>query len=365
MESRLVKACLLGVLIVCLPWHSLSQSSGKDATAAQSEAEYVCLMHPDEKSKAEGTCSKCGMALKQPSRQGKSEVAPTSRWGPDYFPNVTLTTQDGKKVRFYDDLLKGKVVAITMIYTNCVDNCPLETARMLQMQKMLGDRVGKDIFFYSISIDPRRDTPEVLKSYAEKYKAGPGWLFLTGDEKDIELISRKLGLYSEPDPNDRDGHLPTLLLGNVPAGVWMRNSALDNPSFLTIKLNQVLGNYSDQRKGAVKSPSVAARLEFTKGQYLFATRCVACHTIGGGDHIGPDLAGVTRLRERRWLTRFIMTPEKMIEEKDPIAMALFKKYKEVRMPYLRLTQSDVASLIDYIEAQTVALRAKEYGGTTK
>ena len=84
-------------------------------------------------------------------------------WGANYFPNVPLTTQDGTTVRFYDDLLKGKSVAINLIYTSCQDECPLETARLVQVQRLLGDRVGRDIFFYSISIDPKRDTPEVLK----------------------------------------------------------------------------------------------------------------------------------------------------------------------------------------------------------
>ncbi|MGB7620739.1 MAG: SCO family protein, partial [Terriglobia bacterium] len=112
--------------------------------------------------------------------------ANNSRWGANYFPNVPLITQDGKTVHFYDDLLKGKLVAIDLIYTHCKDACPLETARLAQVQKMLGDRVGKDIFFYSISIDPKRDTPEVLKEYAEKFHVGPGWTFLTGKEEDIE-----------------------------------------------------------------------------------------------------------------------------------------------------------------------------------
>ena len=77
-------------------------------------------------------------------------------WGANFFPNTELTTQDGKKVKFYDDLVKGKIVVIDLIYTHCVDSCPLETARLAQVQKILGDAVGKDIFFYSISIDPTR-----------------------------------------------------------------------------------------------------------------------------------------------------------------------------------------------------------------
>src|SRR5207244_9429441 len=95
-----------------------------------------------------------------------------SRWGASYFPNVTLTTQDGASVRFYDDLVKGKIVAINLIYTSCTYACPLETARLAQVQKLLGDRMGRDVFFYSITIDPDHDTPAVLKAYAEQFHAG-------------------------------------------------------------------------------------------------------------------------------------------------------------------------------------------------
>ena len=127
-------------------------------------------------------------------------------WGADYFPNVPLTTQDGKTVRFYDDLLKGKSVAINVIFTTCTDVCPLETANLVQLTKLLGDRVGKDVRLYSISIDPKRDTPEVLKAYAEKFGAGgPGWLFLTGKAEDIKLITKKLALIRDRDnPTGRE-----------------------------------------------------------------------------------------------------------------------------------------------------------------
>ena len=108
-----------------------------------------------------------------------------SRWGANHFPNIELITQDGKKVHFYDDLIKGKIVAIDLIYTTCQYSCPLETARLAQVQKKLGDRVGKDIFFYSISIDPKHDTPDVLKAYVEQFHVGPGWTFLTGKKEDI------------------------------------------------------------------------------------------------------------------------------------------------------------------------------------
>jgi protein SCO1/2 len=230
------------------------------------------------------------------------------------------------------------------------------------VQKLLGDQVGKDIFFYSISIDPKHDTPEVLKAYAEKFKVGPGWLFLTGKEGEIELISKKLGLYSTPDPSNADGHTPTLLIGNVAAGQWMKLSALDNTKFLARKLSELIDNRQDRRADAMKGTAQAATLDINKGQYLFATRCAVCHTIGHGDKVGPDLLGVTTTRDRAWLRRYIGVPDKVLAENDPIATALFKKYKEIRMPNMGLHEVDVATLIDYIDAQTAALRAVDSAG---
>ena len=116
-----------------------------------------------------------------------------SPWGADYFPNIKLVDQDGKTVRFYDDLIKDKVVAINFIYTHCGDSCPLETASLRQVQKLLGDRVGKDIFFYSISIDPKHDTPKVLKEYSERFRIGSGWSFLTGTKADTTLAAKEIG----------------------------------------------------------------------------------------------------------------------------------------------------------------------------
>ena len=115
-------------------------------------------------------------------------AARANPWGADYFPNVPLTTQDGKVVRFYDDLLKGKSVAINVIFTDCTEVCPLETANLVQVTRVLGERVGRDVHFYSISIDPKRDTPKVLKAYADKF--GAKWLFLTGREDDVKLIAK-------------------------------------------------------------------------------------------------------------------------------------------------------------------------------
>jgi protein SCO1/2 len=280
-----------------------------------------------------------------------------SRYGADYFPNVELTTQDGKTVHFFDDLLKDKIVVIDLIYTHCVDSCPLETARLADVQRRLGDRVGKDIFFYSITIDPKRDTPKVLKAYAEKYHVGPGWLFLTGKPDDITLISKKLGLYSDPDPNNRDGHTAGLIIGNQKTGKWMRGSAGDNASFLTQTIAQFIGNaYARQPQVAQSNPD-GSHLKFDKGRYLFNARCAACHTIGHGDKIGPDLFGVAGVRDRTWLARFIQNPDRALAAGDPIATALFQKYKGVVMPNLRMTDDETSAVIGFLESQQQASNA--------
>jgi protein SCO1/2 len=269
----------------------------------------------------------------------------------NYFPNVPLRTQDGTTVRFYDDLLKGKSVVINVIYTRCKDLCPLETARLAQVRNLLGERVGKDIFFYSISIDPEHDTPAVLKAYMDKFRVGPGWQFLTGKKEDIVLVRKKLGLWSRTDAYDPDGHLGSVMVGNEPAGQWMRQSAVDNPRFLATKISTFLIGWKNQPQVPQTSYATARPIEgLDAGTYLFRTRCSACHTIGQGQAVGPDLLRVASIRDRAWLARYIKTPDKLLAEKDPIATELFAKYG-VRMPNLRLGDGDVETLIQYLEAQ--------------
>lgn len=284
--------------------------------------------------------------------------ADNARWGADYFPNVPLVTQDGKTVHFYDDLIKGKTVVLDMIYTHCVDSCPLETARLVQVQHMLGDKVGKDIFFYSITIDPKRDTPKVLKQYAETYHAGPGWTFLTGKKDDIDLVAKKLGLYSDPDPNNRDGHQPGVLIGNEPTHQWMLDAATDNPRFMSIMIEDWLSTWKNRKAGPLPSYANVPSVQ-KDGRYLFTRHCAACHTIGHGDKIGPDLIGVADVRDRAWLARQIATPDEVLASKDPIATALWNKYKHVNMPNLRLDQDEVALIIDFLKNPTVTAQTND------
>ena len=282
-----------------------------------------------------------------------------SRWGASYFPNVRLTTHEGELVRFFDDLIKNKVVVINFIYTTCPDSCPLETARLVEVQRLLGDRVGRDVFIYSISIDPKRDTPEVLKEYAANYGVGPGWLFLTGKESDITLIRKKLGLYIQEIQDGSNDHNLSLIIGNQSTGRWMKRSPFENPYFLANQIGSWLHNWKVVDPAA-KSYEHAPKLEpLSLGENLFRTRCAACHTIGAGDivkpeerRVGPDLLGVTQKRPREWLTRWLADPEKMLAEKDPIVMALYAKYKNLPMPNMQLNGKEVSAVLDYIDAES-------------
>ncbi len=154
-----------------------------------------------------------------------------------FFPNVALRTQENKEVHFYDDLIKDKIVMINMMYTSCKDLCPLLTANLARVHKLLGQhgkRVGRDIHMYSISLDPEYDTPQVLKQYMKAQRVGPGWTFLTGTPKDIEFLRRSLG-YEDPLPfrdKNKENHAGMVRYGNEPLTRWAMLQGMGNPKLL-------------------------------------------------------------------------------------------------------------------------------------
>lgn len=157
------------------------------------------------------------------------------RMATNEFPNVPLVTQGGKPVMFYDDLIKDKKVVINFMYTDCPDACPLDTAKLVRVQKALGERVGRDLFMYSITLDPEHDTPAVLKQYAESYGAGPGWLFLTGERTFIDMVRFKLG-----ERRDKGAHSNTLRIGNGARGEWMTLSMDGDVARLVTEIGKTL-----------------------------------------------------------------------------------------------------------------------------
>ena len=275
-----------------------------------------------------------------------------SPWGADYFPNVSLITDNGESVRFFDDLIENKVVSINFIYTTCVDTCPLETAQLVRVQQILGDRLGKDVFFYSISIDPEHDTPSVLRDYKERF--GARWTFLTGENADIIQLRRKLGLYVEEIQDGSNNHNVNMIIGNQATGRWMKRSPFENPYVLADQIGNWLTDWRAPPGGDDYANAPELR-SISRGEQLFRTRCATCHSLDGDeaeDALGPDLAGVTKKRELNWLISWLRAPDKMLEKKDPIATALYARYNNLAMPNMRLNRQEAMDLIDYMEKES-------------
>jgi len=139
-----------------------------------------------------------------------------------YFGDVELLNQDGVKLRFYSDLLKGRTVVIIPFFTTCTNICPPMNATMERIQDALGDRLGKQVFLISISVDPATDTPQRLKAYAAKFHAKPGWSFITGSKENVDWALHKLGQYVE----DKNSHTSIMIIGNEATGLWKKAFAL-------------------------------------------------------------------------------------------------------------------------------------------
>lgn len=151
-----------------------------------------------------------------------------------YFPNCILQTHENKEVRFYDDLIKNRIVVINMFYAQCEGICPGMTANLLKVQKLLGERVGKDIFMYSLTLKPEQDSVSSLHHYAMMHRLRPGWQLLRGSVQDTELLRVKLG-FTDPDPDvDRDtsSHIGMVRFGNDAIGSWGACPSLAKPEQL-------------------------------------------------------------------------------------------------------------------------------------
>jgi protein SCO1/2 len=135
-----------------------------------------------------------------------------------YFSDVELINQDGQKMRFYSDVLKDKVVIINAFFSTCTSVCPPMNRNLEKIQEALGDRLGKEVFLVSISVDPENDTPTRLKEYSQRFHARPGWLFLTGKKENVDWALYKVGQYVEA----KNDHTTVLIIGNEPKGLWKK-----------------------------------------------------------------------------------------------------------------------------------------------
>jgi protein SCO1/2 len=198
---------------------------------------YTCPMHPEVKSKKKGQCPKCKMDLRPAGTEAAATTAEAATAGAAHeshvaskmsIPDVELLDQDGRAVRFYTDLVKGKVVAVNFIFTTCTTICPPLGATFARVQKELGERAGRDVHLISISVDPATDTPERLKAWGAKFHAAAGWTFVTGRKPQVDELLRALGA-ATASPSE---HSPAVLVGNDAAGQWTRAYGLARPAVL-------------------------------------------------------------------------------------------------------------------------------------
>ena len=278
--SRLCKAFVLTVIMLAgidVEAHAIAgaggveQSSPQKKSATKQVKSYSCPMHPEVKSTKRGKCPKCKMDLRLESAvtstavtsnqnlivdnavaeaaatNANSTAADTSSNAPEsarkmVIPDVEVLDQNGDALHFYSDLIKGKSVAINFIFTNCTTICPPLAATFARVQKEMGDKVGKDVHFISISVDPLTDTPERLKAWGSKFKAGAGWTFVTGDKQEMNKLLNALGA----SVSLREDHSPTVIVGNDLKGVWTRTYGLARPAQLMRLIMDVIEGKVDE-----------------------------------------------------------------------------------------------------------------------
>jgi protein SCO1 len=166
------------------------------------------------------------------------------------YTNAKLRTQDNQEVRFYDDLIRGKQAVINFMYAECHGACPMVTRTLITTYNSLKERMGKDLFFYSITVKPEDDTPAALKHYAKTRKADlPGWYFLTGNSYDIETIRFRLFGMAHPGFDlDSAMHAGSLRIVNDARNTWLMVEAFASQKTILKRISWAdpLKSYSER-----------------------------------------------------------------------------------------------------------------------
>ena len=180
-----------------------------------------------------------------------------------HLPNVELVTQDNQRVHFYTDVVKDKRVVIQFMFTRCKDICPVITHHLVEVQNLLNGRVGRDIFFYSISLSPEEDSPAALKAYAKMHSVG--WTFLTGKPEDIFLLRKSLGFfYDNPKEDaDRNNHSGMLVIGTEPLMRWAMCEGGADPKWIATVIQTEADAPLKGAVDGVKQQDVAINLKTT------------------------------------------------------------------------------------------------------
>ena len=233
-----------------------SSHSHAEKTSNLPAQSYACPMHPEVKSSKPGKCAKCKMDMRKmktdccAAETSTNPPAPVRTGNNMLIPDVDVLDQNGNALHFYTDLIKDKTVAINFIFTNCTTICPPLAATFARLQKEMGDKVGKDVHLISISVDPLTDTPERLKAWGARFKAGPGWTFVTGDKQEMDKLLSALGA----PVSKREDHTPALIIGNDSKGVWTRTYGL-------AKINQIIGVIQNVMAGKVEEASMTEEVK--------------------------------------------------------------------------------------------------------
>lgn len=173
---------------------------------------------------AGATAAMAGSSRKSTAQSSEPTVSDLARQRIQrlHLPNVPLFTQEGKRVLFYDDLVKDKIVSLNFFFSKCDEICPLVMANLAKVQKLLAADLNKELFMYSITLKPEEDTVDVIKHHHEMYGAMPGWTFLTGKPADVEKVRTGIG-FTYPDPKidqDKTQHIGNVRYGNEPLMLW-------------------------------------------------------------------------------------------------------------------------------------------------
>ncbi len=285
---------------------------------------------------------------------GNGGAQANSAWGENYFPDLEVVDQDGRKLKFYSDVLKGKQVVISFMFTSCEDLCPITTSRLVQVKSLLGRSASKDLLFVSLSVDPANDTPEKLRAFADAFGTGENWILLTGKKEVMRQINSKLGNKSKA----RSQHRNEVVLGNEALGEWQRNSAFIEPERLAFDILQLDPQWRATPR-AVSFETTNAEgvtLKSEPGQVLFRKLCSSCHTVGVGARVGPDLRDVTERREESWLKKFIANPRKMVRAGDQQAVELDQAFPGVSMPAMGLSEVDIKDVLEFLSSSSAKIK---------
>jgi len=170
--------------------------------------------------------------------QAQQPATPAETPAHKYFTDVELINQNGEKMRFYSDLIQGKVVIIDSFFATCQGSCLPMNQNLAKVQEALGDRLGKDVYILSISVDPTIDTPPNLKQYAKKLQARPGWFFLTGTKENVDFALKKIGQFVD----DKQDHLNIFIIGNERTGLWKKAFGLAKSEELVKVVDSVVND---------------------------------------------------------------------------------------------------------------------------